>query len=121
MSKQLTITISGNGLVCNFGVNYFYKHLKELTGIDMLADDVKNIVSTDGIGTIAGMVYAAHMAECSLAKGKPEIPLDEVEHHYLSMDATAFVVAVKEIFKVINPEENEEDKPGEAETQAAQP
>lgn len=47
--KKITLSIAGQEVVCNFGVNYFYKFYNEITGNDPL---VKGFGEVEGVALL---------------------------------------------------------------------
>lgn len=73
--KKVTIHVNGQDAVCNFGINYFYKHFKEITGIDLLVEGLKGFSSTELFDLVGRLYYAGYKAECS--KNKSDAVLTE--------------------------------------------
>lgn len=109
--KKIKLSIAGQEVVCNFGINYFYKHFKEITGIDMLAEGLKDMATVKMFDLTAGIYCAGYFAECSLKKEEPQIKFTDFEHHILSSDEAIAAKMVEDYLKILNPKE--EEKTGE--------
>lgn len=66
MNKQLTISIGGDDITLNLGVNYFYKYFKEATGIDLIKEGIVDIQSVKIFDYTIGFIYAGYAAECKM-------------------------------------------------------
>jgi hypothetical protein len=87
--KKITLNIGGQEVVCNFGVNYFYKHFKEISGIDMLVDGLKGIETTKMFDIIPALYFAGYKAECSINKKDSTVPYEDFQFHVMSTDEAA--------------------------------
>jgi aldehyde:ferredoxin oxidoreductase len=114
--KKITLSIGGQEVVCNFGVNYYYLFFNEITGIDMLVEGLKGIGTTQMFKIIPAIYCAGYMAECRLKKEDPKFTKDDFEHHVLSMDEAGAEKMAIDYSKAINP-----PKPGEATAQTESP
>lgn len=104
MDKKLTLSVNGQEVTCNFGINYFYKHFHEATGIDMLIEGLKGIDSTKMFEIVPAIYYAGYRAECSLKREDPKLKKDDFEHHVLSADEATAAKLTTDYLHCINPE-----------------
>lgn len=114
--KKIKLSIAGKDVTCNFGVNYFYKHFNEITGIDLLIDGLKGMASTKIFDIIPAIYFAGYKAECSTKKEEPKLSKEDFEHHVLSANEEVATSMFQDYSNVINPKE--EEKPGEVVAQA---
>ena len=84
--KKIKLLVAGQEVDCNFGVNYFYKHYKEVTGVDILVDGLKGLTSTEMFDVVASLYYAGYLAECSLSKKAAGLTKEEFDDLVLSSD-----------------------------------
>ncbi len=127
MSTRLTREINGKQVTGEFYSGYFKKHFKEISGVDVLADDMKNLLSVDGITAGAQMLVAGNMADKSLAAAypappaEPDITVQEAEDYLLRLETNEAFNLIRDMAAIIyKVPAKSEDKPGEAETQAEQ-
>lgn len=84
--KKITLSIAGQEVVCNFGVNYFYKFYNEITGNDPL---VKGFGEVEGVAlfdTITNIFYAGYLTDKKITKSDGNLTKDDFEFHVQSMD-----------------------------------
>jgi hypothetical protein len=117
--KKIKLSVAGQEVVCNFGVNYFYKHFYEITGVDMLVDGLKGIETTKMFEVVPHIYFAGYKAECSVSKTDSQLNKDDFEHHVLSMDEAGATNLIKDYLNAINPKE--ETKQGEEQAQTVSP
>lgn len=98
-NKKIKLTINEQEVVCNFGVNYFYKHFKEVSGVDMLVDGLKGIETTKMFDIIHDLYYAGYKAQCSSNKEEPKLTHADFEYFVMSADES---VASKLITDYLN-------------------
>lgn len=126
MSKRITVTIADKEIVIDFGVNYFHKHFKDLSGIDMLSEGVSGFLTLEGFSIAAKMIVAGNMAVKSLESKYPEpaaapdATVGEVEHYFYSQDQETAYKIIADLIAAFAPKK-EDEEPGEAKTQEAQP
>lgn len=116
--KKITLSIEGQEVVCNFGVNYFYKHFKEISGIDMLVDGLKGIETTQMFDIIPALYYAGYKADCSINKKDYQVPYEDFQFHVMSNDEKG---AAKMITDYLNLLTLSDEKKTQMELQAASP
>lgn len=117
MSKQLiTLQVAGKQVTCNFGINYFYKFVYDITGRDMLSGNIDGLGSALGFELLADLVYAGYKANNTVSGTKEDVTHEEITRHFLSMSPAEFTAALTDAIKAMNPEA----ATGEAETQAAE-
>jgi hypothetical protein len=117
--KKIKLSVAGQEVVCNFGVNYFYKHFYEITGTDMLVDGLKELASVKMFSLVPAIYCAGYFAECSLKKEEPKISKADFESHILSMDEKGAADMLNDYLNAINPKE--ETKEGEEIAQTVNP
>ncbi len=123
--RQITLTINDKVVVADFGSNYFYKHFKTLSGIDIISENLSGLLSSEGFDIAAKMVVAGNMALKSLESkypqppAPPDIEVSEAEHWFLSQDLKGAYAVINDIVAVVFPKK--EAEPGEAAPQAGQP
>lgn len=108
------LSVAGQEVTCNFGINYFYKHFNDATGVDMLVDGLKGIETTKMFDLIPAIYYAGYRAECSLKKEEPKVTKEEFDHHVLSADEAIAAKLVTDYINTINPPE---EKKAQAQTE----
>lgn len=111
--KKIKLLIAEQEVTCNFGVNYFYKHFNEATGIDMLVDGLKGIESTKIFDLVPAIYYAGYRAECSVSKQAASLTKDQFEHYVLSGNEATATKMLTEYLTCVTPAE----KTGELEAQ----
>lgn len=116
MDKKIKLSIAGQDVTCNFGVNYFYKHFNEITGIDMLVEGLSGMATTKIFEIIPAIYFAGYKAECSIKKEEPKVSKEDFEYHVLSANEEVAIDMFTDYKNVINPKE--EEKPGEEAAQA---
>ena len=97
--------MEGQDVVCNFGVNYFYKHFKEISGVDMLVDGLKGIETTKMFDIIPALYFAGYKAECSVNKKESKIPYEIFEFHVLSTDEKGAAKMITDYLDLLTTEE----------------
>lgn len=112
--KKIKLSIAGQEVTCNFGINYFYKHFNEATGVDMLVEGLAGIGSTKMFDLIPGIYYAGYRAECSLTKSEPKLTKEDFDFHVLSADETVAAKMINDYVNTINPPD---EKKAEAQTE----
>lgn len=105
--KKITLSIEGQEAVCNFGVNYFYKHFNEATGIDMLVEGLKGIETTKMFDLVPAIYFSGYRAECSIKKQEVKIKKEDFEHYVLSADEATAAKMVTDYIQTINPSAGE--------------
>lgn len=117
--KKITLSIAGQEVVCNFGVNYFYKHFKEISGKDMLVEGLKGIETTQMFDIIHDLYYAGYRAECSVKREEPKLTGDDFEHFVLSSNEAGAGKLITDYLNTIKPPDDE--LPGEHPAQTISP
>lgn len=105
--KKIQLTVAGQSIVCNFGINYFYKYLKELTGIDLLVG-LKDGQTIDILETTPLIYFAGYKAECSLNKKDILLTAEAFQDYVYSMDELGVAKMLEDFTKLINPEKTGE-------------
>lgn len=100
--KKIKLSIEGQEVVCNFGVNYFYKHFNEITGIDLFVEGLKDTATVKAFDMAAGIYCAGYFAECSFKKEEPKLSIQDFKHHVLSLDEAGAVKMVTDYTSLIN-------------------
>lgn len=115
--KKFNLEIGGKTVTCNFGINYFYKHFKEITGIDMLIEGFGNTDGVNALDATKNVLFAGYKAELSMNKKDPELTIEDFDHHLSSMDTKGVNELMIKFVNIINPEQK---VPGEemAQTEA---
>jgi hypothetical protein len=107
--KLITLTVEGKQAVCNFGINYFYKHYKELTGTDLLVNGLDGITTVKLFEIIPALYCAAYLSECSKHRKDPEIKLDDFAHHILSLDEAGAAKMLTDYTNLLSPPKEGEE------------
>jgi hypothetical protein len=105
--KKIKLVVGEQEVTCNFGVNYFYKHFQEASGIDMLVDGLKGIQTTKIFDVLPAIYFAGYKAECSINMQEVKLTKDQFEHHVLSADESTAGQMLKDYLSAIKPVESE--------------
>lgn len=84
--KILTLTVEDKQAVCNFGINYFYKHYHEQTGTDLLVSGFEEIKSSKIFETLPALFYSGYLAQCSKSRKDPELSKEDFNHYVYCLD-----------------------------------
>lgn len=117
--RKLKVLIAGQEVTCNFGINYFYKHFNELTGIDMLGNGIEDVTPGKMLDLIPAIYAAGYLAECSAKKVDPALTKGDFDHHVMSMDEAGAAKMTNDYLDVIKTVDS--SKPGEGEAQTKSP
>lgn len=86
--KKVQLLIGSLAVTCNFGINYFYHHYRNLTKVDLLKEPLTSLNGVVAFDTLADLFYAAHKAECSHQKTEEVVSREDIENYILSMDTS---------------------------------
>lgn len=106
--KKITLEIAGKSVTCNFGINYFYKHFKDITGIDMLLNGFGDTDGVNALEATKNILYAGYKAENSLNKSENGLTIEDFDHHLSSMDTKGVNDLMIKFVNIINPEQKGE-------------
>lgn len=84
--RKIKLSIKGQEVVCNFGINYHYEHYFNLTGEDLLVSGFEGISTVKMFKIIPALYCAAYMSQCSINGQQQNLTLEDFRHHVLSMD-----------------------------------
>jgi hypothetical protein len=87
MEKKLTISIEGNEVVLNFGVNWFFEFYKNDSGHDLVKDPEMSLLdlgSIDLFKYLQSMVWAGYQANCKITKEPLKLTREQVQDLVMS-------------------------------------
>lgn len=84
--KKIKLSIEGQEVVCNFGVNYFYKHFEEITGIDPMLKGFGEMEGLRLFDAIVNIFYAGYKAEQSFKREEAVLSREVFEYYVQSKD-----------------------------------
>lgn len=116
--KKIKLSIAGQEVVCNFGINYFYRHYKDITGIDPMVGGFGEVEGLELFDTIGNIFYAGYRAESSLKKAEPVLSKEDFIYYVMSMDRDGVNKMSEEFTNLIV---TKEDQPGEQAAQTISP
>lgn len=119
--KKLTLTINGIEAVCNFGVNYFYKHYFELTKVDLLVSGLEGIATIKIFEIMPSVYCAGYLAECSLKKEDPKLTFNDFENYVLEGDPDVANKMLSDYMDLMLPGWRENINAGEQQAQTTSP
>lgn len=72
----------------NYGVNYFYEHMKE-AGMDLVKEPyvyIEQSMTAEVYNVLTNLIYSGYLAECSMNRKAPDLDKEQIRHFVLSGD-----------------------------------